>query len=242
MNYKDVIEQQYIEDYKTLHRIFYSTLSSMIFDMAFLKECVNLQDNELSSDWISVKFLHRDLFENLVSKVYRCFFDNTGTDSTNIFNYKNRVLGVFLKEEHRQKVKDNVSALNIMSLQYKPSLDRLKENVVALRNGYIGHRLLSASDMCGVDLTDIKKLVEYACELFQALSFEPRDFYSFVEGDGHDFSKEFVFTESLCRKFITHTFLTSKYITKVNCEFDENCPEDIRKRLETIIQTINTDR
>lgn len=242
MNYKNVIEQQYIEDYKELHRIFYSTLSSMIFDMSFLRECVNLQDSELRSDWISVKCLHRDLFENLVSKIYRCFFDNTGSDSTNIFNYKNRVIGVFLKEEYRQEVKDNVATLDIMSLQYKPSLERLKENVVELRNGFIGHRLLSASDVCEVDLNDIQKLVEYACELFQALSFEPRDFYSFIEGDGHDFSKEFAFTESLCKKFITNTFLTSKYITKINCEFDESCPEEIRNRLEKIIQSINTDR
>lgn len=242
MYYKDVIEQQYIDDYKKLHRIFYSTLSSMIFDMAFLKECVNLQDNELNSDWISVKFLHRDLFENLISKVYRCFFDNTGTDSTNIFIYKNRVSGTFLKEEHREEIRNTLKGLNIFSLEFKPTLMRLERNIVALRNGFIGHRLLNASDGHEVDLTDIRKLVDYACELFQALSFKPCDFYSFFEGDGHDFSKEFVFTEDLTKKFIAHTFLTSKYITKINCEFDETCPEDIRIRLEKIIQTINTDR
>lgn len=242
MYYKDVIEQQYIDDYKKLHRIFYSTLSSMIFDMAFLKECVNLQDNELNSDWISVKFLHRDLFENLISKVYRCFFDNTGTDSTNIFIYKNRVSGTFLKEEHRGEIRNTLKGLNIFSLEFKPTLMRLERNIVALRNGFIGHRLLNASDGYEVDLTDIRKMVDYACELFQALSFEPCDFYSFFEGDGHDFSKEFFFTENLTKKFIAHTFLTSKYITKINCEFDETCPEDIRIRLEKIIQTINTDR
>ena len=242
MNYKDVIVEEYIENYKEQHRIFYHTLSSKIFDMSFLKACVDLQDRELCSDWITIKFLHRDLFENLLSKLYRCFFDNSGNDSTNIFLFKNKVLSFYLKEEYRQEVRETVKLLSISSYEYKPLIDRLEKNVVGLRNGFIGHRLLNAPEECEVDLNDIRKLVESACALLQALSFETRDFYSFVEGDGYDFSKEFAYTESSTRKFIAHTFLTSEYITKVNCDFDEDCPKNVKGRLESIIQIINTNR
>ena len=242
MNYKDVIIEQYIENYKEQHRIFYSTLSSMIFDMAFLKACVDLQDRELYSDWITVKCLHRDLFENLVSKVYRCFFDKTGGDSTNILLYKNRVSGTYLKSEYREEIRETLKGLNIFSLEFKPTWMKLEKNIVALRNGFIGHRLLTASDNCEVDLTDIRKLVEYAFELHQALSFEPRSFYSAIEGDGYDFSKELAYTEKSTHNFIAHTFLTSKHIKKINCEFDEDCPKDIKERLKAIIQDLNSER
>lgn len=242
MNYKDIIYPQHIEAYKTQHKIFYQALSSTIFDIAFLKSCVALQDRELNSDWITVKFLHRDLFENLISKIYRLFFDTKGSDTTNILKYKNSVLGIYIKGEYREVLKDSVKDLSILSPEYKTKFDKLKDNVIALRNGYIGHRLLSASDTAEIDLNDIEQLVKNGCELFQTLSFEPKDFYSFIEGDGHDFSKEFTFTDSLTRKFILHTFLTSKFITKIQCEFDEWCPDDVKDRMKTIIDELNTDR
>ena len=242
MNYKDVILEEHIESYKEQHRIFYSTLSSMIFDMAFIQACVDLQDNELYSDWITVRCLHHDVFENLISKVYRCFFDNTGTDSTNIFIYKNRVSGTYLKNEYREEIRNKLKELNIFSIEFKPTLMRLEKNAVPLRNSFIGHRLLNASDECEVDLADIRKLVDYACELHQTLSFEPRDFYSVIEGDGYDFSEEFAYTEKSTHSFIAHTFLTSKHIKKINCEFEDDCPKAIRNRLEAIIQTLNGDR
>ncbi len=242
MNYKEVILEEYVDSYKEQHRIFYSTLSSMIFDMAFLKACVDLQDGELESDWITVKFLHRDVFENLISKLYRCFFDNTGADSTNILMYKNSVLRTYLKEEYRQEMRDKVKTLDIFSSEYKPIFNKLKENIVALRNRFIGHRLLNVSDECEVDLTDIRKLVEYACELHQVLSFEPREFYSFIEGDGFDFSKEFSYTEKSTHNFIAHTFLTSEHITKISCKIDRDCPKDVRKRIKAVVKELNSNR
>ena len=58
----------------------------------------------------------------------------------------------------------------------------------------------------------------------------------------NDFSKELAYTEKSTHNFIAHTFLTSKHIKKINCEFDEDCPKDIKDRLEAIIQTLNNDR
>ena len=241
MNYKDIILEQYIEDYKEQHKIFYHTLSSMIYDMAFLQTAYDLQNWEIHHDFITLKMLYRNVFENLIIKVYRCFFDH-GNSSTNILSFKNKVLGLFLREEYRQYVKDNITQLPIESKEFKVKIEELRNNYYSIRNGYIGHRLLNASDNAVVDLKDIKQLVEYGCELLQALSFEPSDFYSFTEGDGVDFSKEIETTKSISYNFIMHSFLTSSYITKIECEIDELCPKDIRERLEEIIQELNAFR
>ena len=241
MNYKDIILEQHIEDYKEQHKIFYHTLSSMIYDMTFLQTASDLQNWEIHHDFITLKMLHRNVFENLIIKVYRCVFDH-GNRSTNILSFKNKVIGLFLREEYRQLVKDKVTQLPIESKDFKVRFEELRNNYNSIRNGYIGHRLLNASDDAVVDLKDVKQLVEYGCELLQALSFEPGDFYSFTEGDGVDFSKEIETTKSLSRKFIMHSFLTSSYITKIECEIDELCPKDIRERLEEIIQELNAFR
>lgn len=152
------------------------------------------------------------------------------------------MLGKYLKEEYRQQIRDNVKVLPIESSEYKSKVKEFKENCGAIRNGFIGHRLLDASDNAIVDLDEIKQLVEYGYELFQAVSFEPRDFYDFTEGDGFDFSKEVKTTDSLSRNFINHSFLTSRYITKISCEIDGHCSKDVRDRLELIIEKLNTDR
>ena len=239
MNYKDIIIEQHIEDYKEQHRIFYQTLSSMIYDISFLQNAYDLQDWKILHDFITLKMMYRNIFENLITKVYRCFFDNSGNGSTNIFKYKNKVLKLYLKEEYRQPIIDKIKLLPIESKEFKASFEELRNNYKAIRNGFIGHRLLVTSDDATVDLDDIKQLVEYGCELLQTLSFEPSDFYSFTEGDGFDFSKENETTKSLTYNFIMHSFLTSRYITKIECAFDELCPEDIKERLEKIIQEIN---
>ena len=241
MNYKDVIIAGYIEDYKEQHRIFYQALSSMLYDIAFLQAGFDLQDWEIHYDVITLKMLHRNVFENLISKVHRCFFDGTG-NSTSILRYKNNVLGKYLKEDYRQQIRENVKALPIESSGYKSKLKELKENCGAIRNGFVGHRLLDASDNAVVNLDEIKQLVEYGCELFQALSFEPHDFYSFIEGNGFGFDDEIKTTDKLSRNFIFHSFLTSRYITRISCEFEEYCPKDIREKLDTVIQKLNTDR
>lgn len=241
MNYKDVIIAGYINDYKEQHRIFYQALSSMLYDIAFLQAGFDLQDWEIHYDVITLKMLHRNVFENLISKVHRCFFDGTG-NGTSILRYKNNVLGKYLKEEYRQQIRNNVKALSIESSEYKSKLKGLKENCGAIRNGFIGHRLLDASDNAIVDLDEIKQLIEYGCELFQTLSFEPRDFYSFIEGYGLGFDDEIKTTDKLSRNFIAHSFLTSRYITKISCEFEETCPKDIREKLDIVVQKLNTDR
>lgn len=242
MNYKEVIIPEKIEEYKKQHKLFYQSLSSMIFDISFIEACCELQDADLDYDLITIKFLYRDLFENLISKVYRCFFDNSGANSINLFNYKNNVIGAFLKSEYKQTVIEQIALLPIEDVEYKKQKDELGRNVFSLRREFIAHRLLSTSDTSQVDLKDIKKLVEYGCQLFQTLSFEPRDFYSFFEGDGNDFSKEFKYTYESTRRFIKNSYLSSKYITNINCQISEECDETIKKRIESIVNELNSTR
>ena len=187
MNYREAILAENIDEYKIQHRIFYQSLSSMIFDIAFLQACVDLQDYDLNYDLITVKMLHRNIFDNLISKVYRCFFDKT-SGATNIIIFKSLVIGRYLKAEHRKEINDKVKELPIFSSEYKNNKFKdLEKNCRDLRHSFIGHRLLATEDNAIIDLDDIRKLVDYGCELFQVLSFEPSDFYSFLEGDGYDF-------------------------------------------------------
>lgn len=240
MNYREVIRPEYIEEYKEQHKIFYRALSSMIFDISFLEACVELQDRELNSDWITIKFLHRNIFENLISKVYRCFFDNSGRDSITLFGFKNNVVGRFIKEEYRTPIVEDISKLSMEYGDFTKRKMDLAQNLLAIRRSFVAHRLLITEDDAVVDLTEIKILVEYGQRLFQTLSFEPRDFYSFAEGDGYDFSKEIEYTHKSTREFIKTSFLTSKYIAKINCELQDDCDDAIKDRIYAFIDDLNT--
>lgn len=240
MNYREVIKSEYIEEYKEQHRIFYCALSSMIFDISFLETCVELQDHELDSDWITIKFLHRNLFENLISKVYKCFFDNSGKDSITLFRFKNNIVHRFIKEEYQTQILDNISKLSSEYDDFTKRKTNLEENLLALRRSFVAHRLLITDDDAVVDLREIKMLVEYGQKLFQTLSFRPLDFYSFAEGDGYDFSKEIEYTRQSLSKFIKTSFLTSKYIAKIDCELQDDCDDAIKERICAIISDLNT--
>ena len=54
MNYKDVIKAEWLSEYIDQHKLFYRTLSSMIFDVSFIEACSELQNSDLDSDWIKV--------------------------------------------------------------------------------------------------------------------------------------------------------------------------------------------
>ncbi len=64
MNYKDVIKAEWLSEYIDQHKLFYRTLSSMIFDVSFIEACSELQNSDLDSDCITVKFIYRNVYEN----------------------------------------------------------------------------------------------------------------------------------------------------------------------------------
>lgn len=239
MNYKEIIKEEYIGEYKEQHKIFYAVLNSMMFDISFIEACVELQDDELNSDWITISFLHRNVFENLISKVFRCFFDKGGNNATSLYKYKNNVIGRFAKEEYRKEIIDKVNKISMGCEDFNKRKNELERNLLSIRHGFIAHRLAITNDEAVVDLSEIKLLVKYGQHLFQALSFEPRDFYSFVEGDGYDFSKEDEFVHGLTRHFIKMSFLSSKHITKIECTFKDDCEEFIKERIQVIIDDLN---
>lgn len=239
MKHSDVIKPEFIEQYVETHKMLYSTLSIMISDISFIEACINLQDGELGTDWISIRYLYRSIFETLILRTYRCFFDNSGKDSTNIFKFKNDIIADFLKDEYRDKVKGNIKELKIEDKIYKKSvLPNLKKNVSCLRDKYIAHGILN-DDTAEVNLQDIKELLNNGCELFQALSFEPKNFYTFFEGDGYDFSREIAYTQKSLENIIKYTMLSSNYIKSINCTFAPDSNEYVKKRMGEIVDEIN---
>lgn len=55
-------------------------------------------------DEISRSLIFRDSFSVLILKTYKAFFDNSGTDSTKILKFKNKIIGTFVKDEYRYSV------------------------------------------------------------------------------------------------------------------------------------------
>lgn len=239
MKHDEVIKPEFVQQYIDTHKILYRTLSIMISDVNFIKACVNLQDHDLGNDWISIKYLHGTVFESLILRTYKCFFDNSGTDSTNLFRFKNNIIGSFLKEEFQEEIKNKVATLRIKDKIYRATrLKRVEESVLCLRDQYIGHGLLNADDAT-IDLSDIEELLKLGCELFQTLSFEPRRFYTFLEGDGYDFAREFAYTEKSLANLIRYTQLSSNNIASISCNFDPDCEENAVKKIQTLIGKIN---
>ena len=237
-----MIKETEIEKYKEQHKIFYNALNSMIFDIAFIEACVDLEDRKLCNDWITIKILHRNIFENLISKVHRCFFDNTENDSITLFQFKNNVIGKFLKPEYRNEIRDITKKVSLTFDDFKNRKKVLETNIRFIRHHFIAHRQLTIENAAIADLNEIKMLVEYGQLLFQTLSFGPLDFYSLMEGNGYDFSKETDFLHKSTQQFIKTSFLTSKYITKIHCDFDDTCNDSEKQRLQTIIDDLNSNR
>ena len=143
MNYKDVIKPEFISEYIEQHKLFYRTLSSMIFDVSFIESCLDLQNSELNSDWITVKFIYRNIYENLIIKVSRCFFDNSGRDATNLFRFTNRVLSDFLRPEYKENVLQMIATTGFEDKEYRRKQETLNTNVLGLRDVFIAHGLLN---------------------------------------------------------------------------------------------------
>lgn len=164
MNYRDVIYEEKQEEYKKMHKIMYRTLGNMIFDISFIEASVSLQDNELGHDFITISFLHRNVFENLITKMYRGFFDNSGSDTINLMKFKNKVIKEYIKEEYKQEILDDIKKLPIEDKIYKRKFEIIKKNVDIIRDKYIAHGILDPKESSKVDLKDIKELLKNGCE------------------------------------------------------------------------------
>lgn len=210
----------------------------MIHDVSFIAACVELEDFDLNFDWITIKFLHQDIFENLIMRTYRVFFDKSGQDVYSLMHFKNCVIGELIKPEYRQQLVDKIRLLPIEDKFYKSKMNAIRDNLVPLRNQYIGHGMLNPSSNEKVDLVDLKELLENGCELFQTLSFNVEDFYRGTS-DGYGFEAEWKYTYSSAKAFIKLSKLSSKYITDVSCKYAKYCPEDVKERIKLVIRELN---
>lgn len=159
--------------------------------------------------------------------------------------FKNQVIGTFLKDQYKQQVVESINMTGFNDRVYKHKLEALKENVLILRDSYIAHGLLvkqNEDEESGVDIRDIKELVEKGCQLFQAISFEPRDFYSWIEGDGYDFSKEFAYTHISTELFIKYVMLSSTHITQIDCQYNEYSTAEEVAKVKSILKDINEEK
>lgn len=244
MYYKDIIKPDKISAYQNLHKIIYRALSSMIFDLCFVENGYAMSQTYKNTrpDEISRSLIFRDMFSVLILKTYKAFFDNSGIDSTNLLKFKNKIIGTFVKDEYRYSILTEISNCRISDNSYKSKLESIKTNTFKLRDTVLAHNLNVPSGSDSVYLPDIRELLENGCELFQALSFRPLDFYSWIEGDGYDFSREFTYTKELTRRVWEYFYLSSDYIQKIDGDIYVEyftVPEESQKELSVLIESIN---
>ncbi len=240
MNYKEVIIPEKLKEYIEMHKLFYRTLGSMIFDISFIESCCDLNEKGVETDEITLHALYKDVFENLLIKVYRGFFDS-GREATSLFLFKNKVLNEYISDTYKNTLITQIRLLPIENRKYRNKLENIRASVRELRNQYLAHGLIEKqSEDVVVYLADIKELVEKGCELYQVLSFDPPlDFYSWVEGGGTDFKEEFLCTRELTDHFLKCASLSSSFIKSISCEYVELCePEEIAL-YSTNISSIN---
>lgn len=241
LNYKEIIVETEIEKYKKIHKMLYRSLSMMIHDISFLYATTEFDFFELDSDWISINILHTDIFENLITRMYRVFFDNSGNEACSLVGFKCSLIGKMIKDEYKEQILNDIRQLPIESKTYKKKSKKIQDNVIKLRHQYIAHGLISSTDSASVKLVDLKELLEYGCELFQTLSFNVKDFY-IGTSDGYGFEAEWKFTYKSSRAFIKYCQLSSTYISDIYCEYNEYCPKEVQDRLNEIIQELNTSK
>ena len=216
----------------------------MIFDLCFVDNGYAMSQTYKNTrpDEVSRSVIFRDMFSVLILKTYKAFFDNSGTDSTNLFRFKNQIVRTFVKKEYHDAVVTDISNCQISNSNYKKKLESIKTNTLKLRDTVLAHNLNVSGSSYSVYLPDIRELLENGCELFQALSFRPLDFYSWIKGDGYDFSREFAYTKETTRSMWEYFYLSSDYVKKIDSDINvENSttPEESWKELSALIESIN---
>ena len=71
--YKDILCEDFVEQYKSYHMTLFRELNIMLFDVAFLKECVSQSGRMLDAD-IVVLYLFKNTFEHLILNIHYQMF------------------------------------------------------------------------------------------------------------------------------------------------------------------------
>ena len=237
MKHTDVLKKEYIEEYENTHRMLYRTLSMMISDISYLEAYFKSIDDQFELfDWTSLFHLQTAIFESLIIKTYRLFYDDTYNDNKTIYRFKNKIMGNLINERFKD---DLINEINQIPKIDDHKTEAFKKNIIILRNKNIAHGTIDFN-LAQVCLQDIKDFHKYGCKMFQKLSFEPANFYEEkYDGVGYDFEKENIYTKKAYFELLNYVALSSSYITSIKCDLAPYCDDDVMKKINNIIEEIN---
>lgn len=213
----------------------------MLFDVAYLRISYRMQhpEYELKTSIVSNKIYYNQ-FEYLVFKMFRCLFDNKRTNSITLTKFRNNA-NQHIYDEYKSELTTLISKTRWKSPEFKNVFEQANKSVELFRHHNFAHSLLKEATDTIVTIDILEDVILGACELFQALSFEPQDFYSYGEGDGITFEKEKYVLDILIEQYIRTRFLSSDLINNVTCNFND-CDEHIMDKLKKEIELFNKDR
>lgn len=243
MHYQDILLDDYIDEYKETHRWLYNRLTGMIFTITFLNKTIEWGHKKVCFDqpWAVVSGLFRREFELAILMLFRDVFDS-GNDAITLIKFHNAIMQNILP--HRQsEVVARIKETTWKADTLEAVRQRLNAALHIIRNRRIAHSLKpQITSEAVIHLADITKLVDSACDLFQALSFEPGDFYKASEGNGCNFQEEKESCERQIEVFYRYLSLSSTHVDKISVQYSEYANEDDIVVVSESFAQINMDK
>lgn len=237
--YKDVLCEDFIEQYKSYHMTLYRELNIMLFDVAFLKECIS-QNGSMVDNNIIVLYLFKNTFEHLVLKTYRIIFDK-GPAVLTLDKFIGEIIKNLKSEELKDNLRSEISGAFWKSTQITAVKNRLKEPLGEFRDKAIAHKLTKEMEEVSVSLEDISKLLDAAIDLFEILSFYPLDFYDHEITEYSFIAKRLNFQEQ-SKQLLDLLWFLSKDIRHIDVELRNGTSNSDKEKIENFISEYNSER
>ncbi len=234
--YKKILDKEFIEYYKDYHKTLFRELNIMLFDVAFLNECI-LHNNIILDTDIVIAYLFKNNFEHLILKTYRIMFDN-GADVLTIDIFIGQIIKNINDNNIKKDLCEKISSSNWKSDEFKLIKNRLKVSLGEFRNKAIAHKLRQEMKDLSVDLNDISKLLDAAIEIFELLSFYPLDFYKH-KVTKYSFIAERLTVEEASKKLLDILLFSYRDINHINVEYSSFYEEDDIKKVDSMVNQFN---
>lgn len=241
--YKDVLRQEYIEQYKSYHMTLFRELNIMLFDVAFLKECIAHNDTKhhmmLDMD-IIISYLFKNNFEHLILKTYRIMFDN-GTDVLTIDTFINQIIKNLSNLEFKTELCKNISKSCWKSDNIKATKLRLKDALGEFRDKAIAHKLTKEMKELSVNLDDIAQLLNAAIDMFEMLSFYPIDFYQYKISE-YSFVGEHLTVQEQSKQLLNLLVLSSNCISHIDVQYKAYQEKTEIEQIQNLVNQYNLEK
>lgn len=237
--YKDILCEDFVEQYKSYHLTLFRELNIMLFDVAFLKECVSQRGRMLDAD-IVVLHLFKNTFEHLILKTYRIMFDN-GSDVLTMDIFVQKIIKNLKTDEIKDDLCNKLSVSDWKLNHIKAIKKRLKESLREFRDKAIAHKLTREMRELSVELEDISELLDAAINLFEIFSFYPLDFYDH-EITENSFIAEQLTVQKQSKQLLNLLWFSSKDIRHIDIKLSNSLSNSDKEKIENFVSQYNLER